>query len=78
VTCHGSQGKGDGPAAAAFNPKPSDFTSAEFQAARSDEQIAKAITDGSVGMPRFGGQLTGAQIEELVTYVRHFGGGTSR
>ena len=29
VTCHGAEGKGDGPAAAAFNPKPRNFTQLE-------------------------------------------------
>ena len=33
-TCHGMEGKGDGPAAVGLDPSPRDFTSAAFQAAR--------------------------------------------
>ena len=31
VTCHGTLGKGDGAAAVALDPKPADFTNAEWQ-----------------------------------------------
>ncbi len=46
VTCHGTLGKGDGPAAVALDPKPADFTSAEWHSSVSDEHIAKIIVGG--------------------------------
>ena len=46
VTCHGANGKGDGPGSAALNPKPRDYTSAEWQASVTDEHIAKIIIGG--------------------------------
>lgn len=44
--CHGPGGKGDGIAAAAMDPKPRDFTSAEWQASITDEQLKKIILEG--------------------------------
>jgi mono/diheme cytochrome c family protein len=46
VTCHGTEGKGDGPAGGALNPKPRDWTDKAWQAKTDDAKIAKAITDG--------------------------------
>ncbi|MGB5808975.1 MAG: cytochrome c [Polyangiales bacterium] len=46
VTCHGPNGKGDGPGSAALNPKPRDYTSAEWQKSVTDENIAKIIVGG--------------------------------
>jgi hypothetical protein len=50
--CHGAGGKGDGAGSAALQPKPRDFTSAEWQASVTDEHIAKIISYGgaAVGM----------------------------
>jgi mono/diheme cytochrome c family protein len=47
-TCHGTGGKGDGPAGAALNPKPADFTSADWQGTVTDEHLATVIADGGV------------------------------
>lgn len=44
--CHGQQGGGDGPGAAALNPKPRAFHDAEWQASVGDEQLAKVIVQG--------------------------------
>jgi mono/diheme cytochrome c family protein len=71
--CHGKAGAGDGAAAAAFNPKPTDFTTTEFQKGRTDEQIAAAIKDGKGAMAGFKSQLTAAQIKDLVAYLRSLG-----
>src|SRR4051812_15135596 len=39
VVCHGDHGAGDGPGAAALNPKPRAFSDAAWQASVTDEQI---------------------------------------
>ena len=70
VACHGEGGAGDGPAAVAFTPRPADFTSAEFQESRTDEELTAGITAGVGGMPAFAEQLTAAQIDALVQYIR--------
>jgi mono/diheme cytochrome c family protein len=46
VVCHGDHGAGDGPGAAALNPKPRAFAAADWQASVTDEQIGKAIVLG--------------------------------
>ncbi len=73
AACHSESGKGDSPAAAAFDPKPTDFTAAAFKEGRTDEQIAAAITVGKNLMPGFSTQLGAAQIKALVAYVRKLG-----
>lgn len=49
VTCHGTNGEGDGPAAVALNPKPRNFVKDEFKAGSKPEQIFKTVTDGLPG-----------------------------
>lgn len=74
-TCHGPGGKGDGPAAAALNPKPANFTDPAFWAARTDDGIKKAIKGGgpavgkSPSMPPNPG-MTPAQIDEMLAYLK--------
>lgn len=46
VSCHGDDGTGNGPAAAALNPKPRNYQDADWQASITDEQIEKAIVGG--------------------------------
>ncbi|HET9958265.1 MAG TPA: c-type cytochrome [Polyangiaceae bacterium] len=57
TVCHGSVGAGDGPGAAALDPKPRAFADPAWQNSVTDEQIKKAILEGgaaigkSPGMP---------------------------
>ena len=72
--CHGSSGKGDGPAGAAFNPKPRDFTDPQWQKARTDGEIFWAISNGTeFGMIPYGGMLSEEGGWQLVNYIREFG-----
>jgi mono/diheme cytochrome c family protein len=50
VSCHGTTGKGNGPAAVALNPKPADWTSKKVQA-ETDGEIFWKITTGRGAMP---------------------------
>lgn len=50
VMCHGESGKGDGAASAALNPKPRDYTDAEWQKSVTDDQIKKTITGGGASV----------------------------
>ena len=50
VSCHGASGKGDGPAAAALNPKPADWTSKRVQE-ESDGELFWKISNGRGAMP---------------------------
>ena len=49
-TCHGTTGNGDGPGAAAINPKPRSFSDAAWQASVTDEHIQKVIVYGGAAV----------------------------
>src|SRR3990167_2773423 len=51
MACHGAEGRGDGPAASAFNPKPRDFTSGLWKQGGAPAQVFKTISDGMAGTP---------------------------
>jgi len=79
-TCHGMNGSGDGPAAAAFNPKPANYASAEFQKSVTDEEIAKAIVEGGPAVGKSPLMPPNPQLKDkpevvqaLVNKVRAFG-----
>lgn len=80
VTCHGESGAGDGPAGAALNPKPRDFTSAEFWAQDGvNEDYLKALISGggasqgkSPLMPAWGPVLGDDKVAEVAAYVMTF------
>ena len=67
--CHGANGRGDGPAAAALNPKPRDFTNPAFWQNNADEKIKHTVTTGKGVMPAF--NLDGDEIKALADYMRH-------
>lgn len=50
IVCHGSVGLGDGPGAAALNPKPRAFSDAAWQGSVTDPQISKAIVEGGAAV----------------------------
>jgi mono/diheme cytochrome c family protein len=50
ATCHGESGHGDGPAAAALNPKPRNYTDPEWQKSVTDDQLKKTIVGGGVAV----------------------------
>lgn len=72
-SCHGPEGKGDGPAGKYISPHPANF--AKTLKGKSDDWIFKAIKHGgtAVGeaavMPAAKG-VTDEQIHELVKYVK--------
>ena len=69
VTCHGPNGKGDGPAAAALPPpKPADWTSSKL-AAESDGELFWKISNGRGAMPPWK-HLPEKDRWEIVNYIR--------
>jgi mono/diheme cytochrome c family protein len=74
ASCHGDTGKGDGPAAAALDPKPRDLTDTAANA--SEPYIHWVIAEGgaaanlSSSMPAFKGVLTEDQIWQITTYIK--------
>ncbi len=73
-TCHGTDGKGDGPSASALNPKPANLT---FTAQETnDAYIHWVVSEGgaavglSSAMPSFKGVLSDEQIWQVTSYVK--------
>jgi high-affinity iron transporter len=69
-TCHGEHGEGDGPAAAAFTPPPSDLTDAARMEELSDEELLEVIANGKGTMPGYSASLDQDEIAALVQFVR--------
>lgn len=73
VSCHGAEGKGDGAAAAALNPKPRNFTVATgWSNGRKPSQIFGTLTKGLRAMPSFA-SLPSADRWSLAHYVGSLG-----
>lgn len=74
-SCHGAEGKGDGPAARFLSPPARDLSSGEFQHAEDGTvaAVAEVIRTGidDTGMTPFEGQLSEEQITAVATYVVH-------
>ena len=76
-SCHGPEGKGNGPASATMNPKPRNYTSRKWQKSVTDEKIAETIRKGGAAMglnPMMPAQqdLTDEQLAGLVKLIRNF------
>lgn len=71
--CHGENGLGDGPAGAALNPKPRDFTkTAEYKQGTSVEEIAATIEKGIPGSPMVGyAQISKEDRTSIAKYIVH-------
>jgi mono/diheme cytochrome c family protein len=67
--CHGANGKGDGPAAAALNPRPADFTNPAFWQNNAEEKIKRTVTSGKGAMPAF--DLKDDEIKAVADYMVH-------
>ena len=76
VPCHGPVGKGDGPAAAALNPKPRNFTDGKYTNARTDAQLINVIKNGSAAeklsplMTGYGSMLNDKETKDIVAFIR--------
>jgi mono/diheme cytochrome c family protein len=79
VVCHGDHGAGDGPGAAALNPKPRAFGDADWQKSVTDQQISKAIVEGGAAVGKDAAMAANPDLRgkpeltaELVKIVRGF------
>jgi mono/diheme cytochrome c family protein len=76
IGCHGATGKGDGPAAAALNPKPQDHTDGKTMNALTDKYLFDIIKQGGKAvqkaalMPAANKKLTDQDIWDMVAYIR--------
>lgn len=76
ASCHGTRGRGDGPAGAALNPRPADLTAMAGQ--HPDGDFAWKIANGRGPMPAWKGTLKDNQIWDLVNHVQSLASGKSR
>lgn len=51
-TCHGKQGRGDGPASKGLSPQPRDLTDPQWQASVGDDHIERIILYGGAAVGR--------------------------
>ncbi|HTJ46736.1 MAG TPA: cytochrome c [Kofleriaceae bacterium] len=80
ATCHGEDGTGNGPGAAALNPKPRNYTDKTWQASVTDDQIKKTILMGGAAVGKSPAMPAQPQLREkpevvdaLVRIIRTFG-----
>ncbi len=76
ASCHGPEGKGDGPVAASLQPRPANHTDRSYMGTLSDEQLYKVISQGgaSVGksplMAPWAGVVNEDGIRDLIAFIR--------
>jgi mono/diheme cytochrome c family protein len=76
ATCHGATGKGDGAAAAALNPKPTDLTKKTDMSKLDDAAMFDIIAKGGAAigksplMPPFNGPLKEQEIKDVIAHIR--------
>jgi mono/diheme cytochrome c family protein len=75
--CHGTSGKGDGPAGQILNPSPRNFTNPKFHKNRTDGEMFWIIKNGSAGtgmVPLIGTAITEDDAWHVILYERSFEG----
>lgn len=76
TTCHGTSGRGDGPAAAALPLKPKNLADSKYMKTLTDEYLFKVIKEGGVSVEKsplmipWGGQIDDQGIWNVVAYIR--------
>jgi mono/diheme cytochrome c family protein len=71
ATCHGPQGKGDGPEAPFLSPRPASLISAGTSA-KSDGELFDIIANGKprTAMPSWKDKLTEDERQDVLAYIR--------
>ena len=80
VPCHGSSGRGDGPASVALNPKPRNYTDVQWQKQVTDEQLKQTILYGGAAVGKSPVMPSQPDLESkpetlagLIKIIRDFG-----
>lgn len=78
VACHGEKGDGNGPAGAALNPKPGNFTDPANSERITEEWVYKMVKNGGAAngkspmMVAWSGALNDQQVRDVSAYVIKF------
>ncbi len=75
LKCHGEKGRGDGPKAEDLEKKPADYTDKAKMSKFTDADLKKVVKEGKSPMPAYGTKLNDKEIEDVIAFVRTFGGG---
>ncbi len=84
AACHGINGRGNGPAAAALRPQPIDMTEPVWQQGVSDDYLRRIIRDGGTAVGRspqmapWGFALDDQGLDDMVAYIRTLGEDAAR
>ncbi|GJM16003.1 MAG: hypothetical protein DHS20C13_13300 [Thermodesulfobacteriota bacterium] len=76
AACHGTSGKGDGPAAVSMRPKPRDLADEEYMQTLSDAYLLEVITYGGASvdksplMPGWGNVMDQKEIIDIIVYLQ--------
>jgi mono/diheme cytochrome c family protein len=76
ATCHGDEGRGDGPSAAGLATRPTNFTDGRIVNRLPDSYLTNVIANGGPAeglaptMPPFRGLLSDGQVADVVAYLR--------
>lgn len=81
--CHGQEGKGDGPASAALDPKPRNLTDPGYMAGLGDRYLFELISRGGIAVgksPLMPAQsaLAAQDISNVIAYVKTLSGSSAR
>ena len=68
ISCHGPEGRGDGPAAAGLHPKPPNLV--KMAGHHTDGDIAWKIENGRGTMPAWKGRLKETEIWDLTNFIQ--------
>jgi mono/diheme cytochrome c family protein len=66
--CHGDDGKGNGPGAAAFNPGPADFNSPKFWQGDVRDKIINTVKNGKGAMQPV--EASDSEINAIIGYMQ--------
>jgi cytochrome c553 len=75
ISCHGEKGDGSGPAGAALNPRPTNFTDPANAARLTDEYVYKVVKDGGAAngrsplMVAWNGVMKDDELRNVAAYV---------
>lgn len=71
MACHGQKADGNGPAAAALKPRPTDFTQAAWWKGQTPAGLKAVIKSGKPGTSMMGfGRLSDRQLDDVVAFLQ--------
>jgi mono/diheme cytochrome c family protein len=70
AACHGTEGRGDGPAASALPKRPKDLTKIATPPVFPDGVLAYRIANGGAVLPAWKGTLSSEDLWQLVNFIR--------